>query len=42
MKIDFKNCTEETLWKFVATHLKKNGIDTIFRSGSSSGQHTSY
>ena len=34
MKIDFKNCTEEELWKFVATHLKKNGIDTILVGGA--------
>lgn len=31
---DWKNCTEEQLWKFVATHLTRNGIDTILVGGS--------
>lgn len=34
MKIDFKTCTEEELWKYVATHLKKKGIDTILVGGA--------
>lgn len=34
MKINFKECTEEELWKYVATHLKKNGIDTILVGGA--------
>lgn len=34
MKIDFKTCTEEELWKFVATHLKKKGIDTVLVGGA--------
>lgn len=34
MKIDFKTCKEEELWKYVATHLKKNGIDTILVGGA--------
>ncbi|MBP7845799.1 MAG: hypothetical protein KA116_13410 [Proteobacteria bacterium] len=34
MKIDFKECTEEELWKFVAVHLKKHGIDTILVGGA--------
>ncbi len=34
MKIDFKKCTEEELWKYVATHLKEQGIDTILVGGA--------
>ena len=34
MKIDFKSCNEEQLWKYVATHLKKKGIDTILVGGA--------
>lgn len=34
MKIDFKNCSEEELWKFVATRLKKKGIDTVLVGGA--------
>jgi hypothetical protein len=34
MKIDFKNCTEEELWKYVAVHLKKRNIDTILVGGA--------
>ena len=34
MKIDFKNCTEEELWKYVASHLKIKGIDTILVGGA--------
>ena len=34
MKIDFENCTEEELWKFVATHLKSKGIDTVLVGGA--------
>ena len=34
MKIDFKNCSEKELWKFVASHLQKNGIDTILVGGA--------
>ena len=34
MKIDFKTCTEEELWKYVATFLKKNGIDTVLVGGA--------
>jgi len=29
MTFNFKDCTEEELWKFVATHLKEKGINTI-------------
>ncbi len=32
--IDFGHCTEEELWKYVATHLKKEGIDTILVGGA--------
>lgn len=34
MKIDFKTCSEKELWQYVATHLKKNGIDTILVGGA--------
>lgn len=34
MKINFKNCSEEELWKYVATHLKQNGIDSILVGGA--------
>jgi hypothetical protein len=34
MNIDFKNCTEEELWKYVAVHLKKHNIDTILVGGA--------
>lgn len=34
MSIDFKTCSEEDLWKFVATHLKKKGIDTVLVGGA--------
>ncbi|MBF0313375.1 MAG: hypothetical protein HQK50_11330 [Oligoflexia bacterium] len=27
MKFNFKSCTIPELWKFVATHLAKNGVD---------------
>ncbi len=29
MKVIFSKCTEIELWKFVATRLKRKGIDTI-------------
>lgn len=34
MKINFQTCTEEELWKFVASHLKRRGIDTILVGGA--------
>jgi hypothetical protein len=34
MKIDFKSCTEEELWKYVAAHLKRKGIDTVLVGGA--------
>lgn len=34
MAIDLKTCTEEELWKYVATHLKKNNIDTVLVGGA--------
>ena len=34
MKINLKNCTEEELWKYVATHLKAKGIDTVLVGGA--------
>ena len=34
MKIDLKNCTEEQLWKYVATHLKNKGIDSVLVGGA--------
>ncbi len=32
--IDFKNCNEYELWQYVATHLVKNGIDTVLVGGA--------
>ena len=34
MKIDFKTCTEEELWKYVATHLKSHNIDSVLVGGA--------
>lgn len=34
MQIDFKNCSEEELWKYVAAHLKAKGIDTVLVGGA--------
>lgn len=34
MSIDFNNCSEQQLWEFVATHLKKKGIDTVLVGGA--------
>lgn len=31
---NWASCTEEELWKYVATHLKKNGIDSILVGGA--------
>jgi hypothetical protein len=31
---DWNTCSEEELWKYVATHLAKNGIDTILVGGA--------
>lgn len=34
MKIDFKNCTEEELWKYVGSHLSRSGIDAVLAGGA--------
>lgn len=34
MKIEFKTCSEEELWKYVAANLKKRGIDTVLVGGA--------
>jgi hypothetical protein len=34
MKINFKTCSEEELWKYVASHLKKRNIDTVLVGGA--------
>jgi hypothetical protein len=34
MRIDFKNCTAEELWKFIGVHLAKEGIDVILVGGA--------
>lgn len=34
MKIDFKTCTEEEMWKYVASHLTASGIDNILVGGA--------
>ena len=31
---NWEKCTEEELWRYVATHLAKNGIDTILVGGA--------
>lgn len=31
---DWKKCTEEELWKYVAKHLAKNGVDTVLVGGA--------
>jgi hypothetical protein len=31
---NWSSCTEEQLWKYVATHLAENGIDTILVGGA--------
>ena len=31
---DWKNCSEEDVWLFVAWHLAKNGIDTVLVGGA--------
>lgn len=34
MSIDFKNCSEEEMWKFVASELSRNDIDAILVGGA--------
>lgn len=34
MKINFKTCSEEELWRYVAVHLKSKGIDTVLVGGA--------
>jgi hypothetical protein len=34
MKINFATCTEEELWKFVASHLKMRNIDSVLVGGA--------
>ena len=34
MKINFSTCSEEQLWKFVGSHLSKNGIDAVLVGGA--------
>lgn len=34
MMIHFQTCTEDELWKYVASHLKIQGIDTILVGGA--------
>jgi hypothetical protein len=31
---NWANCTEEELWKYVASHLSKNGVDTLLVGGA--------
>jgi hypothetical protein len=33
-ELNWKTCTEEELWKYVASHLSLNGIDTILVGGA--------
>ena len=34
MKIDFKTCSEEELWKYIALNLSKNDVDVILVGGA--------
>lgn len=34
MKINFKTCNEEELWKYVGGHLSKNGFDAVLVGGA--------
>lgn len=34
MKINLKSCSEEELWKYVASHLKAHEIDTVLVGGA--------
>jgi hypothetical protein len=34
MSIDFSSCTEEELWKYVGSHLAKNGFDAVLVGGA--------
>lgn len=34
MEINFKTCTVEELWKYVATHLERKGFDVILVGGA--------
>ena len=34
MRFNFKECTEEELWKYVASHLKNRDIDTVLVGGA--------
>lgn len=34
MKINFKTCSEKELWKYVGSHLSKNGIDAVLVGGA--------
>lgn len=34
MKINFKNCTEEDLWKYVALHLNAHDIENVLVGGA--------
>jgi len=31
---NWSNCSEEELWKYVATHLKSKGIDSVLLGGA--------
>ena len=31
---DWSKCTEEQMWKYVSTHLSKNGLDTLLVGGA--------
>jgi 3-deoxy-D-manno-octulosonic-acid transferase len=34
MSIDLKVCSEEELWYYIASHLKRKGIDTVLVGGA--------
>jgi hypothetical protein len=34
MSIDYKNCSEEELWKYVGAHLSANDIEAVLVGGA--------
>jgi Asp/Glu/hydantoin racemase len=34
LKIDFKTCSEEELWKYISLNLSKNDVDVILVGGA--------
>ena len=42
MIIDLKTCSEEELWKYIATELAKNDVDVILVGGAVVSIYTSH